>query len=135
MTNSQAKISAEALDAFRKHTPEIIRKIVARSMRREEEIAAHGDSAERLVTAGIEWTFRMLDSAMDMGEASILDGQLEWARIRLPHDNVAPAHIQSRLGIAIEVIRDTLRAEHAAEVVPFLDRMMEYQKGLMEDRS
>jgi len=131
MQNLPEKISAEALASFRKHTPDLIRRIVELSMRRTDDIAAHGEAAERLVTAGLGWTFKMLDTAMEIGEAAILEQQLDWAKTRLAYDKVEAAHIHNRLEISIAVITDMLDAPYSAEIIPYLELMLAYQKKLM----
>ena len=128
-------VSAETLAAFRGKQEAVIRQVAERALAREQEVAHHGDQAERLVTSGLKFTSRMLDAAMAVGEVSLLEDQLTWAMERLPHDGVVPAHILNRLRIYREVVGETLPERHANEIEPYLTWMIARQKELLEERS
>ncbi len=117
-------VSAQALAAFRGASQSIIERVVARSLARTDEVVQHGDVAERLITSGIRFTTQMLDAAMAVGEVALLEDQLAWAMDRLPHDGVAPEHILNRLRFYAEAVQELLPAEHAAEVLPFVNWMI-----------
>lgn len=127
-----APASAEALAAFRKERETIIQAVAARSLARQEEVAHHGDEAERLITSGIEFTTRMVDAAMAMGEVVLLADQLRWAMDRLPHDGVSPEYVLNRFRIYRQVVEERLPADHAADVVRFLDWMIVRQQELLQ---
>lgn len=124
-------VSSEALKSFKEYSPQIIRNTVNISLKRTDEVAQHGDQARELLSTGMEFTTRMLESAMLMGEISILEDQLSWACDRLPHDGVALEHILIRLDIYREQIRDVLPEEYASEIIPYLDWMIEWQKEFL----
>lgn len=77
------------------------------------EAAPYGDQAERILSAGLEFAPRMLETAMQPHEPRLLDQQLDWAYERLPHDGVVPEHILSRFQIYAEVVGALLPAPHA----------------------
>lgn len=57
-------------------------------MKNKNDIVQHGDEAEKLLKIGMEYITKMLESAMSLGEISLLKDQLSWACDRLPHDGV-----------------------------------------------
>jgi len=124
-------ISVEALSAFRKASSVIIQETVARSLERKDELIQHGENSENLLTAGLEFTTRMLDAAMATGEIPLLEDELTWARERLPHEGVAPQHVLSRLRIYRDVVNEILAPEYAREVTQFLDWMISRQQDLI----
>lgn len=125
-------VSAEALAAFRKEKQAIIQEVAARSLARRDEVAHHGDDAERLIRSGLEFTTRMVNAAMAMGEVGLLDDQLTWAMDRLPHDSVSPEHVLNRFRIYRQVVEERLPAAHAAEVARFLEWMIARQQELVQ---
>ena len=126
-----APISKEALAAFREGKRAITQEVAARSLSREDEVAHHGEEAERLVTSGIEFTTRMLEAALKLGEITLLDDQLTWAMERLPHDGVSPQYVLNRFRIYRRVVEDLLPRSHALEITPFLDWMIARQRELI----
>ena len=131
--NSVSPITPEAMSAFQDNRQAIVREVVARSMAHENEVVQHGDEAERLIGSGIEFTTRMLEAAMAIGEVSLLEDQLVWAMDRLPHDRVAPEHVLHRFQIYAEVVRDLMPAEYAAEVTRFIEWMLARQQELTQE--
>jgi hypothetical protein len=137
MSNEQSipPVSAEALAAFREKQETITEQVAERSLAREQEVAHHGEDAERLIKSGLTFTTRMLDAAMAVGEVSLLEDQMTWAMERLPHDGVVPAHILNRLRIYRRVVRETLPERHASEIEPYLTWMIARMDELLEERS
>jgi len=109
-------VSQDALAAFRSETPRIVTETASRSLELTDQVAHHGADAPRLITAGIEFTVKMLDAAMAAGESALLDDELHWALDRLPHDGVLPDHMLSRFALLGEVVKERLPASAAAEV-------------------
>ncbi len=132
LQTAQPSVSPDALSAFRDAREAIIREVVARSLAREEEVVHHGDEAERLIASGIEFTTRMLDAAMAVGEVSLLEDQLVWAMDRLPHEQVSPDHVLHRFQIYAEAVRELLPGEYAAQVNRFLEWMIVRQQELVQ---
>ncbi len=126
-------VGGEALEAFRAARADMMRGVVARSMERTDEVAHHGPRAELVLTGGLEYTFKMLEAAMAVGEVGILEDQLQWAAVRLPHDGVQPGHILSRFRILRDVVEATLPPDHAREIVPYLKWLIDRQRSLMGD--
>lgn len=133
-SGSLVPLTPAALDAFRQARPEIIRRVVARSMEHEDQVAHHGQEAQRLLTSGIEFTTRMLDSAMTVGHGALLEDQMTWAQDRLPHDGVEPEHLLTRFKIYEDVVGELLPAEVAAQVNAYLQWMIARQKELLGER-
>lgn len=132
--NDLTPISTEALISFKEHIPEIIKETVNRSLKREEEVAHHGEKGREVLTSGIGFLTRNLEAAMSMGEVAFLEDQLIWAQDRLPHDGVESEHLLSRFKIYREVILKTLTPAHAAEITGYIDWMISFQQGLIERR-
>jgi len=72
MSNTFNAISKDALNAFISASPYIIKETVNRSMERKSEVLQYGEDAEQILTTGLEFTTRMLETAMALGEISIL---------------------------------------------------------------
>ncbi len=121
-------VSSEALKSFKEHSPHIIKNTVNISLERSDEVVQHGDHARELLSSGMEFTTRMLETAMLLGEVSILEDQLSWACNRLPHDGVALEHILIRLEIYRGQIREALPEEYVSEITHYIDWMIEWQK-------
>lgn len=131
LSKSFNAISKDALNAFISAGPYIIKETVKRSMERKDEVNQHGEDAEQILTTGMEFTTRMLETAMSLGEISILEDELSWARDRLPHDNVALEHILERFQIYQEVLNEQIEPEYCQEINPFLDWMITRQKQII----
>lgn len=125
-------ISTEALESFRENSQLIIKETVHRSLKREKEVSQHGDQAEKLITSGLEFTTKMLEAAMSMGEIPLLEDELTWAKDRLPHDGVEMEHILSRFKIYRDVVGEKLPPEYATEVIGFIDWMIAHQKEIID---
>lgn len=122
--NAELSVSAQALASFRHHEQAIIARVAARSLERRDEVIQHGENAEHLITAGIQFTTRMLDTAMALGEVALLEDQLAWALQRLPHDGVSPQQIVNRLRLYAEVVEELLSSDHARQITPFVAWMV-----------
>lgn len=125
-------ISPGALASFQENKEILIKKTVHRSLQREHEVAHLGESAQDLLTAGMEFTTQMLEAAMSMGEVALLEDELAWAQDRLPHDGVEMEHILNRLKILCDVTRETLPPKQANEINEFIKWMIKHGNYLME---
>jgi hypothetical protein len=122
--NELPAVSPETLKAFRAEAPQIIKESVARALLVKADVIQHGDQAESLITAGLQFTTRMLDSAMSVGATALLGDKLAWAKDRLPHDGVSMQQVSSRLKIMREIVLHKLPLKEAAETVAYLDWML-----------
>jgi hypothetical protein len=132
-TITLTRVSPETLAAFRAHRAHLIETVVEWSLARPEEVVQHGAGARRVLAAGLEFTTQILEAVMQVGELGLLDYQLQWARDRLPHEGVAPAHLLARLEIYAQVVSGLLPAVQAAEVNRYVEWMIARQRQLMED--
>jgi len=130
--NGLPPISPEALESFQENRNIIIKETVSRSLKRDHEVEHHGEKAPELLTTGLEFTTKMLEAAMSMGEVVLLADELKWAQDRLPHDGVQMDHVLNRFKIYREVINETLPSGYANEITTFIDWMISYQQALME---
>lgn len=130
--NEITPISPEALTSFQKNRDTLIKETVKRSLKRQNEVLQHGGKASELLTTGLEFTTKMLEAAMSMGEVALLEDELKWAQDRLPHDGVQMEHVFNRFKIYREVINETLPSGYANEINTFIDWMISYQHDLME---
>lgn len=92
-------------------------------MTRTDEVAHHGPDAERILTSGMDFTLKMLETAMAFGEVSILEDEMAWALDRLPHDGVTPRQIASRLKTLNGVINDLMPQDYASQINPYIEWM------------
>lgn len=129
--NKLAPISPEALESFQENRNIIIKETVSRSLKRDHEVDHHGEKAPELLTTGLEFTTKMLEAAMSMGEVALLEDELKWAQDRLPHDGVQMEHVLNRFKIYREVINETLPSGYANEINTFIDWMISYLQDLM----
>ncbi|HNR45072.1 MAG TPA: hypothetical protein PLI06_09825 [Methanofastidiosum sp.] len=132
MSNELPAISKETLEYFQKSSPDIIKKTVALALKREDEIKHHGKDAPKILTSGMEFTTKMLEAAMSMGEINLLEDEIKWAKDRLPHDGVEMEHIVNRFKIYREVITEILPTENALEVTAYLDLMISKMQKLLD---
>jgi hypothetical protein len=123
--NNLPAISQKALADFRKAAPEIIKETVAQAMLCTDDIAQHGEQAESLITSGLVFTTRMLDSAMSVGATALLKDELSWAKDRLPHDGVSMQQVSRRLIIYRNIILEKMSPNDGIEVVRYVDWMLE----------
>jgi hypothetical protein len=123
MQNELTAISKESLAAFRAASPEIIRETVALALLCKNDVAQHGDQAEKLITSGLEFTTRMLDSAMTFGSTALISDELLWAKDRLPHDKVSMQQVSNRMKIYRNAILSKLPHTQANEVIAYIDWM------------
>jgi hypothetical protein len=129
--NELPPISPEALESFQDNRDIIIKETVSRSLKRDHEVEHHGENAPQLLTTGLEFTTKMLEAAMSMGEVALLEDELKWAQDRLPHDGVQMEHVLIRFKIYRDVVTETLPSGYAKEITTFIDWMINYQQALM----
>jgi len=130
--NKLPPISPEALASFHENRDTLIRETVTRSLKRDHEVLQHGEKAPKLLTIGLDFTTKMLEAAMSMGEVALLEDELKWAKDRLPHDGVEMEQVLHRFKIYRDVIQETLPLEYANEITAFMDWMINYQQALMK---
>jgi Asp-tRNA(Asn)/Glu-tRNA(Gln) amidotransferase C subunit len=128
-------VSPQALTAFKKRRLQIMQAAVTQSMEELDKVNQHGDQAEALLTAGIDFTTQALEISMQLHNVEMLEYQLQWAWDRLPHDGVQPDHILSRFKILAQVIESILTAEDAREVTPFVKWLIKRQNELIQERN
>jgi hypothetical protein len=131
--NELSPVSLVALTSFQENKDKIIKETVQRSLERVQEVAHHGEIAQELLTAGLDFTTKMIEAALSTGEVALLEDELEWAKDRLPHDGVEMEHVLNRLKIYRDVVNETLPSEYAHEINPFLNWMINYQQTLTEE--
>ena len=117
-------VSPETLAAFETQRTAIVQATVVRCLANPQDVAQHGDQAERLLTAGLDFTTQAIGVAMRVQSGELLDQQLQWGNERLPHDGVAPTHLLSRLQILAAVIDELLSPAHAQVVNQYVQRMI-----------
>ncbi|MDZ7792149.1 MAG: hypothetical protein U5P10_00235 [Spirochaetia bacterium] len=130
-SSHEVEIDPEDLKVFREMKAEIITLAVERSLLREEEIRHHGKNARQIIAEGFDFTFKMLDAAMAVGELSILEDQLSWALKRLPHDNVNPVFILNRFELFYDVVDEVMPAEKSTGVKHYIRWMIERMHELL----
>lgn len=128
-------VSRATLKAFRGQSDEIVRLTTQRAMQNSDQIAKHGQDAQRLIASGLRFTTLALQAAMFLGNTKLLDYQLEWANERLRHDDVMPAHIHARFQIYAEVVASLLPTDQAEAVNQYVNWIIARQQQIMESPS
>jgi hypothetical protein len=123
--NDLPAISKEGLAAFRAAAPAIVRETAAQALSYTADVAQHGEQAASIITAGLEFTIRMLDSAMAVGATLLLEDELVWAKVRLPHDGVSMQQVAKRLKLMRQICLAKLPSSYGSEVVRYIDWMAE----------
>jgi len=133
MKNTIPEVSSHAFEAFNKFTPLIIEKVIERTISQNNIISIYGNTAKEKFSAGIEWTAKMLKNAMAINEPKLLVEQLQWAKTRLPVDNIKPEYVLSMLKNYQDVINEILPIDDANEINKFVEMMLKKQIKLMDE--
>jgi hypothetical protein len=72
-----------------------------------EQISHRSAGVIRLPATGMEFTLKMLITAMQFTEISILENEIRWALERAPHDRALPGHRMSRFEILKRVLGES----------------------------
>jgi len=121
-----------AMRACESHAESNIQAAVQNVMEFEIDTAYHGDKAENLMIIGFEFTSRMLEAMMAVGDISLLEDQFQWARERLCHEGVLPEHILHLFDVYRQAAKQHLPASVYAEVEPYLDWMLNRQQEITQ---
>ena len=127
--------SAEALAAFRSAADVITQDTVRRALAYPDEVAQHGEEAPRLLSQGLFFVTKGLETALAFHTVELLADQMRWAMDRLPHHDVEANQVLHRLHLYKESVADHLSAAHAAEVNAYVDWMIDYQRRLLSETS
>ncbi len=130
---SFSPIPPAALAAFQQARAQIIQHVVTQMLAQQDKVDHLGPDTERMLAAGMEWTTRMLETAMTLGSIGLLNQQLEWAASRLPHDGVTHEHTLASLHRYHDAVAALLPAEHATPVNQYVGWMIERQQMLLAD--
>lgn len=130
-SNAPPAVSAESLLAFQNMSARIVEKAVDRSLKFTKEVEQHGEEAKAVITEGLEMTSKILESAMAVGETSLLLDQLNWAKDRLPHEGVTMEHVLHRFQIYAEVIDELLPEKNSNEIIPFIKWMNKHIEAMI----
>lgn len=123
--------STETLAAFRRARTAIIHGAVASALARHDQVEQFGEAAEQVLTAGFEYTTRMLETAMLLRDTELLNRQLVWASERQIYDAVSPNHLLSRLHMYADVVAQKLPVLHADAVNQYVQWMIARQQEIM----
>lgn len=125
-------VADATLDAFRAARDQIIRLAVARSLTYPDEVVQFGAQAIQVLTAGFEFTTRMLETAILLQNTTLLEEQLVWANTRQPYDGVLPEHLLHRFELYAAAIKEVLPAPYAAEVQPYIAWLIARQRQFVD---
>ncbi len=124
--------SAAAMADYRRHKRKIIEFVVAEALKNPADVAHHGVEAERIVTAGLEFTADTIETVMQVGDPALFEFQLSWAQDRLPHDGVSPAFVLARFRQFASGVALFLAPEHAQEVNPWIEHLIQGQATVVQ---
>ncbi len=131
MTPPPPPASPAAVAAFEHACPEIERAVVALALRFPAEVAQHGPAAPQVLSAGLGFLSQMLLAALTVNDVGLLAYQLQWAKDRLPHDGVQPAHLLHRLNLYASAVEAHLPPALAAEINGYVHWLIAEQTRLM----
>lgn len=127
-------VSEVARTTFQDHRAALVDRTVEASLAFPEQLVDHGDDAREMLTMGLTFTTRSLETAITFGTVDLLADQLQWAMDRLPHDGFAPDHVLHRLQLLREALHETVTAVHAEKISPYIDWMVAEQQRLIDER-
>jgi MerR family transcriptional regulator, light-induced transcriptional regulator len=132
MDNARSPLPrAEALAVFKKHHAQIVQTVVRRLLAAPGAYAHLGESAEKILAAGVEFATVDLETALQIGEPGLLDDQLAWAKDRLPHDGISSQQQLANLVVYAQVVDEILPAPAAQAVNRLVRGMIEKQRALI----
>lgn len=132
--SSLIPVSEESLAIFRSRRGEIVVETTRRALAFEDEVAQHGGEAETLISTGLDFTTRAIETAMQYSDTAVLAHQISWGFERLQHDGVLPSHVLHRLEILEEVISTLFPKQHSQEINQFVRWMItEQERGMADD--
>lgn len=83
------------------------------------------------VQAGFQMVTRMLEAALALGDAELLDEQMRWSFERSPHDGVTSQQLLSRLTTYAATTHDLVRGADSAIIDGYIARLIAAQRRLM----
>jgi hypothetical protein len=124
------QVSSQSIAEFRAKKEEIISKAV-------DKWIEVGDIEEPLLietskryTTGMEFVVKNLSTAMELKDLNLLEDQIKWASVRLPHDGISHGQLIKNLVILHHVIHDCLSPDNAQQVGGYLNWMIENLKSI-----
>ncbi len=125
MSGFPAPPSSAAVAEFRDRGEEIVSKTLELSdFYRGLEGEDAGIVASKM-RKGLEMTHRVVASVAQVPGPALLQDQVSWATTRLPHEGFTPAMVAANLATFNDAIGRTLTAEHAAEIEPIIEWLID----------
>ena len=128
-------ITAHAMSSFLQQKDTIIKNAVDEAVRYEDDMPYDSMKKETIIRYGFEYTTRMLEAVMAVGEIALFEDQITWAQDRLPHDGVQSKNILRLFKIYSKHISTSLSEQDASEIQPYMSWLIKRQEQLMSDVS
>lgn len=126
------RVSAEDLARFDAACPAAEDEVVARCLAEDAPGDALAADGAHRIRVGMRFVSRMVRASMGFAAGAILDDQLEWARVRLPVDGVAPGMVLRNLVRYREALARRLPDETSAAIAPWIDALVRRQRAIAE---
>ena len=112
-------VSAAALTEFEENEYHIISKVVEKAQTQISDSMPEGGS--EVLRAGMEFTVSSFRNAMNLGELTILENQINWGMDRLPHDGVKPTNVYQNFQLMADAVDELLSPESAQQIRAYVD--------------
>jgi hypothetical protein len=121
--------SSEVIKEFVEKKDEIMKQTLASWIKNGEMRGAQTIEISEKYQAGLVFTLDMLTTAIALDDPNLLEDQIKWANIRLPHDGVSRTDMIENLLILKEVVNKIISQDNQEPIVIYLDWMIEKFKA------
>jgi hypothetical protein len=104
--------------------------VIERCLAEDTPQQTMGPDASGMLTRGIPFVTRMVRAAMRFSAGAILDDQMAWGKDRLPAFGVSTVMVLKNLERYHAALKERLPPAAFAEIGPWLDGMIEQQRGI-----
>jgi hypothetical protein len=122
-------VSSEILEEFVERKDELIKHTIANWVKNSEAGEAQTKELSEKYQAGLVFTLDMLTTAMELGDLDLLEDQIKWALIRLPHDGISHNDLIENLVLLKKEFEEFISQENLDPIVFYLDWMIEKIKN------
>ena len=118
-------VSSEVLKEFGEKKDEIMKQTLVSWINKSEMQGLEINDISEKYRAGLVFTLDMLATAMMLNDPNLLEDQINWAVIRLPHDGISRTEMIENLLILREEVKSIMSMVNQKPVVVYLDWMIE----------
>ena len=118
-------VSSEVLKEFGGKKDEIMKQTLVSWINKSEMQGLEINDISEKYRAGLVFTLDMLATAMMLNDPNLLEDQINWAVIRLPHDGISRTEMIENLLILRGEVKSIMSMVNQKPVVVYLDWMIE----------